>query len=121
MPWSLPLRASSRLSAARPYAGSWNDGSRLATVESLVDRHTWAIDDSIFVAVPPELQAAAVRSIGTLRSTGGARAIDCGSTATSIQTNPRFPRLLMAGEYAIVQRLTGLAARAPCQMSSAVG
>jgi hypothetical protein len=37
---------------ARPYAGSWNDGSRLATVESLVDRHTWIIDDSIFVQVP---------------------------------------------------------------------
>ncbi len=42
--------------SAHPYAGGWNDGSRLATVESLVDRHTWAIDDSIFVnpsAVPP--------------------------------------------------------------------
>src|SRR5262245_66691911 len=40
--------------AARPYAGSWNsggwnDGSRLATVESLVDRHTFAIDDSIYI------------------------------------------------------------------------
>jgi hypothetical protein len=40
--------------AARPYAGSrdsggWNDGSRLATVESLVDRHTFAVDDSIYI------------------------------------------------------------------------
>ncbi len=35
--------------SAHPYAGGWNDGSRLATVESLVDRHTWVIDDSIFV------------------------------------------------------------------------
>src|SRR5262245_17141109 len=34
---------------ARPYAGGWNDGSRLATVESLVDHHTWAINDSIYV------------------------------------------------------------------------
>ena len=33
---------------ARPYAGGWNDGSRLATVESLVDYHTLAIDQSIF-------------------------------------------------------------------------
>jgi hypothetical protein len=33
---------------ARPYAGGWNDGSRLATVESLVDCHTLAIDQSIF-------------------------------------------------------------------------
>jgi hypothetical protein len=39
--------------AARPYAGSWNDGSRLASVESLIDRHAWRIDDSIFVRVPP--------------------------------------------------------------------
>jgi hypothetical protein len=34
---------------ARPYAGSWNDGSRLATVECLVDQHTWTIDDSNYV------------------------------------------------------------------------
>ncbi len=41
------------LVVARPYAGSWNDGSRLATVESLVDQHTWIIDNSTFVQVPP--------------------------------------------------------------------
>ena len=35
--------------SAHPYAGGWNDGSRLAAVESLVDRGTWAIDDSVFV------------------------------------------------------------------------
>jgi hypothetical protein len=34
---------------ARPYAGSWNDGSRLAAVESLLERGTLAIDDSVFV------------------------------------------------------------------------
>jgi hypothetical protein len=38
---------------ARDYAGSWNDGSRLATVEALVDHQTFAIDRSIFVQVPP--------------------------------------------------------------------
>jgi hypothetical protein len=32
----------------RPYVSSWNDASRMATVESLVDYHTLAIDDSIF-------------------------------------------------------------------------
>src|SRR5262249_26982083 len=37
---------------ARPFAGAWNDGSRLATVEALVDYHTLAIDDSIFVRIP---------------------------------------------------------------------
>lgn len=40
------------LISARGYAGGWNDGSRLATVESLVDRHTLVIDDSIFVRSP---------------------------------------------------------------------
>ncbi len=39
--------------SARPYAGSWNDGSRLAAVESLADRGTLVIDQSIFVKVPP--------------------------------------------------------------------
>lgn len=38
--------------AATREARSWNDGSRLATVESLVERGTWAIDDSVFVKVP---------------------------------------------------------------------
>src|SRR5690349_10233792 len=40
------------LFSARPYAGCWNDGSRLATVETLVDQHTWIIDHSTFVQVP---------------------------------------------------------------------
>jgi hypothetical protein len=46
------LAAGVAVLSARPYAGSWNDGSRLATVESLVDRHTWAIDLSTFVQAP---------------------------------------------------------------------
>jgi hypothetical protein len=37
---------------ARDYAGGWNDGSHLAAAESLVDRGTFIIDDSIFVQVP---------------------------------------------------------------------
>jgi hypothetical protein len=57
---------------ARPYAGAWNDGSRLATVESLVDRHTFAIDDSIYLnpaaaARPPyDPTNALVAKYGTL-------------------------------------------------------
>jgi hypothetical protein len=43
--------------SALPYAGGWNDGSRLATVESIVDRHTLAIDDSIFCRPQPKLLA----------------------------------------------------------------
>jgi hypothetical protein len=40
------------LAGASRLALSWNDGSRLATVESLVERGTWAIDESPFVRVP---------------------------------------------------------------------
>ncbi len=40
------------LAGALPYAGGWNDGSRLAAVEAIGDHHTAAIDRSIFVAVP---------------------------------------------------------------------
>ena len=38
---------------AKPYAGSWNDGSRLAAVECLAEQGTFIIDDSVFVRVPP--------------------------------------------------------------------
>jgi hypothetical protein len=40
------------LVGARDYASGWNDGSRLATVECLVDFHTLAIDESVFLKVP---------------------------------------------------------------------
>ena len=40
---------------ARPFASAWNDGSRLASVESLVARDTFCIDGSVFLAPPPEL------------------------------------------------------------------
>ena len=46
---------------ARPYAGSWNDGSRLATVESLVDRGTLDkifIDGRFYSDKPPVLSLA---------------------------------------------------------------
>lgn len=40
---------------ARPYAGGWNDGSRLAAVESLIERRTLTIDESVFVTPPRHL------------------------------------------------------------------
>ncbi len=55
VPWLLGL-AALMLAAigARPYAGGWNDGSRLAAVESLADRHTLAIDGSLFCQPPAQ-------------------------------------------------------------------
>jgi len=38
---------------AKPTAGGWQDASRLAMIEGLVDHYTWAIDDSIFVKPTP--------------------------------------------------------------------
>lgn len=42
------LAAAVALLSAKPFATGWNDGSRLAAVESIVERNTLAIDDSIF-------------------------------------------------------------------------
>lgn len=39
---------------ARPFAGCWNDGSRLASVEALVERGSFCIDGTTFLQPPPE-------------------------------------------------------------------
>jgi hypothetical protein len=58
LPWLLGLCGLALAAAgALPYAGGWNDGSRLAAVESLADRHTLAIDDSVFCRPPAGLIA----------------------------------------------------------------
>src|SRR5262245_57289103 len=58
------------LVTARPYAGGWNDGSRLATVDCLVDHGTWAIDESIYLtpttaARPPYASGSVGSQYGT--------------------------------------------------------
>ena len=40
------------LVSAKPFAGAWNDGSRLAAVEALGDHGTFAVDD--FIGSSPE-------------------------------------------------------------------
>jgi hypothetical protein len=55
VPWLIGLTGVLLVAVgALPYAGGWNDGSRLAAVESLVEQHTLAIDDSIFCRPPPD-------------------------------------------------------------------
>jgi hypothetical protein len=95
---------------ARPYAGSWNDGSRLATVESLVDQGTLAIDDSVFVAVPPPGDP-------NLRSPYRGTAVDKG-TLDKLAIGGHFysdkspvPALLLAAIYQSLQWLFGLRVR----------
>ncbi len=99
--------------SARDYAGSWYDGSRLATVESLVDHRTLAIDRSIFVEVPsgedPSVPGPYPRDDPDLFPHG---------TGDKLFIRGRFysdkspvPALLMAAIYQAVQWGTGLKAR----------
>lgn len=117
LPWS-PFVALLLVSAivaavgARPYAGSWNDGSRLATAESLVDLGGWGIDRSIFVvpALTPADAPPPFPPSNQLLSTRG--------TLDRLFIDGRFvsdktpvSNLLLAGEYWLLQRLTGIVAR----------
>ncbi|SPF43050.1 membrane hypothetical protein [Syntrophobacter sp. SbD1] len=100
------------LVSARPYAGGWNDGSRLAVVESLVDFRTLAIDHSIFVdpalakgakAPPYSPQQPDLLAAGTLD-----RVLVKGRFYSD---KPEVPSLLMAAGYQVLEWTTGLEAR----------
>jgi hypothetical protein len=99
--------------SARNYAGSWYDGSRLATIESLVDHRTLAIDRSIFVQVPlgedPSVPGPYPRDDPGLFPHG---------TGDKLFIRGRFysdkspvPAVLMAAYYHALQWRTGLKAR----------
>ena len=112
--WAVPAAAVVvALCSAHNYAGGWNDGSRLATVESLVDYHTWSIDASIFVQ--PNAVAAGAPSpylpSDLLSIPNGTR--------DKLFINGRYysdkspvPSLWLAAVYAILQFCTGWTARA---------
>ena len=94
-------------------AGSWNDGSRLATVECLVDHGTWAIDDSIFVRVPTPAPGQSSPYPGDdelLMAKGTADKLWIGGHFYSDKSP--VPALAMAVEYALLQTWTGLRASA---------
>jgi hypothetical protein len=99
--------------SARGYAGSWNDGSRLAAVESLVDRHTFVIDDSIFVQVPPRADPASPApyplddQLLLQHGTGDKLLID----GHFYSDKSPVPAVLLAGVYQVLQWSTGLTAR----------
>lgn len=103
--------------SARDQAGGWNDGSRLATVECLIDYHTLAIDDSVFVRVP---------RINPNRDEPFPYPMDYPQTwlfgtKDKILVNGHYyshksplPAVLLAGWYAVWQKATGLTARRRC-------
>jgi hypothetical protein len=105
--WILSAAAIIALASARPYAGGWNDGGRLATIEALVDHGTFAIDNSIFVRVPPHASPYPPNR-PDLAATG---------TLDKLRIDGRFysdkgpvPAVLLAGCYRVIQELTGLTA-----------
>ncbi|MFL5240525.1 MAG: hypothetical protein ACJ8FY_00295 [Gemmataceae bacterium] len=99
--------------SARPYAGSWNDGSRLAIVECLVDYHTLTIDRSIFVQVPP-----APLGLPPVYYSKDAPGILDEGTLDKLYIDGHYysdkspvPAVLMAVGYEALQWTTGLTAR----------
>jgi hypothetical protein len=96
------------------HAGSWNDGSRLATVECLVDRHTLAIDESVFVV--PASEDTAHRSPYAAYEPDMTKLLRVG-TKDKLRIDGHYysdkspvPALLMALLYQVLQWLTGLRA-----------
>src|SRR5438552_7222779 len=98
--------------SARTYAGGWNDGSRLATVECLVDYHTLAIDQSIFVQVPPDADPAHLPyptdEPGLLANGTGDKLLIHGHYYSD---KSPVPALLMASIYQAWKWFTGATAR----------
>ena len=95
--------------SARPYAGAWNDGSRLATVESLADRGTLAIDDSTFVRVPADGPTPYPPHDALLREKGTLDKLLIDGHYYSDKSP--VPALLLAGAYRAWRAATGLTAR----------
>ncbi|HUY89524.1 MAG TPA: hypothetical protein VMV10_12385 [Pirellulales bacterium] len=100
------------IASARDYAGGWNDGSRLATVECLVDRHTLAIDESVFVKPPPP------ESVEPNPYPDDQPQLQREGTKDKLFINGRYysdksplPALTMAGIYRALQWATEIVAR----------
>src|SRR5438552_4169111 len=98
--------------SARPYAGGWNDGSRLASIECLVDHHTWAIDQSIFVDPPMPQDPAAptpyLRDSGLMEVGTGDKMWVGGHFYSD---KPPAPSVLLAGWYQLLKWTIGMTAR----------
>jgi hypothetical protein len=103
--------------SARDNAGGWNDGSRLATVECLVDYHTLAIDDSVFVKVPPpdpEFKRPFPYRLedpnAWIEGTKDKILVD----GHYYSHRSPLPAVLLAGWYFVWQQITGYTARENC-------
>ncbi len=107
----LAIASAIAFGSARDFAGSWNDGSRLATVESLVDDGTFAIDRSIFIQPHSG-------GDGTLPYSVAENDLLRDGTGDKLLIHGRYysdkspvPAVLMAGVYKAAQAIAGLTAR----------
>lgn len=96
------------LVGARPFAAGWNDGSRLATVESLVDHGTWIIDDSIYIRPPADAFPYQPDDIFSREGTDDKILVD----GHWYSDKPPLVALWLAFAYKVLQTTTGLVARA---------
>ena len=111
------ILAAALAACAKPYAASWNDGSRLATIEALVDYHTLAIDDTVYVPpgslnAPPNHRPFLVWPNGwdgTMHETGTLDKVYIHGHYYSHQ--PALPAFVLAGSYWLTQQVFGLARR----------
>jgi hypothetical protein len=106
------LSALIALVSARPYAGGYNDGSRLATVESLVDRRTFCIERSVYFR-PVPADDPSLSKVWHPKHHGVLRF----GTQDKLYINKRYysdkpplTAVFMAGQYQVLQWLTGLRA-----------
>jgi hypothetical protein len=90
---------------ARPYAGGFNDGGRLATAESLIDRGTLCIDSSVYTR--PEVAPAGIPPYARHHETTNVR-----GTLDKVRIGGRFysdkpmvPAVLTAGGYRVLMLL----------------
>jgi hypothetical protein len=107
----LAITSAIAFASARNFAGSWNDGSRLATVESLVDYGTFAIDRSIFIRPHQGADGSLpyfADDNDLLRDGTGDKLLIQGHYYSD---KSPVPAVLMAGLYKAVQAVTGLTAR----------
>ena len=93
------LAAAVALFGARPYSDGFNDGSRLATVESLGERGTFCIDDSLFVrpSLHPERPNPYNSRIEGVRVVGTLDKVRIGGSYYS--DKPPVPALIAGGCY----------------------
>lgn len=109
--WIVSIAVIVAIMSARPYAGSWNDGGRLASVESIVDYHTLSIDRSVFVDVDRITGAALPYPADDENLLEHGTRDKLFINGHFYSDKPMVQSLAMAAAYAFLQQTTGLVAR----------